>query len=369
MTAILYNPTDFNASNETHHNCQCGSNHGTSHSPDNSHHHHSGNSNSSIDVAQLDVAQLNDGVNDDDIIRLMPSKEDVLTKHSDEEFVQKALQEERINHSNLIASSREELPTVYVNGVMIDKNCIAEEVQYHPASNKEDALYLAAQALVVRELLKSAVLEDDTLGVKAWDADEEHAISQLIDKNVQATTPDNDSCERYYHQNKAEFKTAPLMSVRHILLACLPEDGDERLKVKNHAYELIDQINSSANPDAEFIDLARKLSACPSKEQGGELGVINSGQTVPEFESVVFAMDEGLAPSPVETRYGFHIVEVLDKQPGVQIDYSQAKPAIANQLAQQAFHHGLCDYLYTLADEADIEGIEMELSQENVYRG
>ena len=100
-----------------------------------------------------------------------------------------------------------------------------------------------------------------------------------------------------------------------------------------------------------------------------ELGVLSQGQTVPEFESVVFTMDEGLAPSPVETRYGFHIVDVMDKQPGVQLEYLRAKPAIANKLAQQAFHHGLCDYLYVLAEQADIDGIQMELSQENVYRG
>ena len=305
----------------------------------------------------------------EDNIRIMPTSDDLKKPHSDQEFIEKALAEERSNHKNLIASSREELPTVYVNGVMIDKTTIAQELQYHPAPTKDDALFLATQALVVRELLRLAVLEDESLGQTAWDDNEEQAISDLIGKNVQATHPDSDTCERYYEQNKAEYKTAPIMSVRHILLASLPEDGEERLLLKKQAYELIEQIKCSRNADAEFIELARQYSACPSKEQGGELGVLTAGQTVPEFESVVFTMEEGLAPSPVETRYGFHIVEVLDKQPGVQLDYLQAKPAIANKLAQQAFHHSLCDYLYTLAEKAEIEGIQMELAQENVFRG
>lgn len=305
----------------------------------------------------------------EDNIRIMPTSDDLKKPHSDQEFIEKALAEERSNHKNLIASSREELPNVYVNGVMIDKTAIAQELQYHPAASKEDALFLATQALVVRELLKLAVIEDAQLGQAAWDANEEQAISDLIEKNVIATTPDASTCERYYEQNKTEYKTAPIMSVRHILLASLPEDGEERLELKNKAYKLIEQIKDSANPDAEFIELARQYSACPSKEQGGEMGILTAGQTVPEFESVVFAMEKGLAPSPIESRYGFHIVDVLDKQPGLQLDYLQAKPAIANKLAQQAFHHGLCDYLYTLAENAEIDGIQMELDQENIFRG
>ncbi len=306
---------------------------------------------------------------DEDIIRIMPTSADLKKPHSDKEFIERAMADEHNNHSNLIASSRDELPSVTVNGVMIDRTAIAQELQYHPAQNKEDALFLATQALVVRELLKLAVLNDPSLGESAWEKDEEQAISTLIDNHVQAPNPDMQTCERYYQQNISDYKTDPIMSVRHILLACLPEDGDERLKLKKTAYELIEQIKSDKNSDAEFIELARQYSACPSREQGGELGTINKGQTVPEFESTLFKLDQGLAPSPIESRYGFHIVEVLDKQPGIQMTYEQVSPAIHNKLSQQAFHQSLCDYLFTLANEADIEGIEMTLDQENIYRG
>lgn len=316
----------------------------------------------------IDTAPAN---NSNDIVRVMPSLADLQKPHSDQEFIDKAMREERSNHnnSNLIASSREELPTVSVNGVMIDKTAIAQELQYHPAKDKDDALFLAAQALVVRELLRLAVLEDDTLGDSAWLEDEEQAISALIDKNVQAVMPDIDTCKRYYQQNTADFKTDPIMSVRHILLACLPEDGEERLLVKKTAYEMIEQINNNANPDAEFIQIARQHSACPSKESDGELGVVSKGQTVPEFESILFSLETGLAPSPIESRYGFHIVEVLDKQSGVQMTYDQVAAAISNKLSQQAFHQSLCDYLFTLSNNAEIQGIEMTLEQENIFRG
>ena len=360
MTVSTYNPADHATNNNMNGHVHigshtdannmasdhdCGHDHSHDHSHEHSHDH------------------------GDDIVHLMPTLTDLQKPHSDQEFIEKAMAEERSNHKNLIASSRDELPSVTVNGVTIDRTNIAQELQYHPAENKEDAVFLATQALVVRELLRLAVLDEPNLGEAAWENDEEQAISALIDKNVQATIPDMATCERYYEQNITDFKTDPIMNVRHILLDCLPEDGDERLKLKKTAYELIEQIKNNANPDAEFIQVARQHSACPSKEQGGELGVINKGQTVPEFESVLFKLDAGLAPSPIESRYGFHVVDVLNKEPGIQMTYDQVSPAIHNKLSQQAFHQSLCDYLFTLANEADIEGIEMMLEQENVFRG
>ena len=372
MTVSTYNPADHTTTNNVNNNVNNNVSSDThidhaAHTPtgaDNTHNGHDCGHDHSHDHSHE-----HNHSHGDDIVHLMPTLTDLQKPHSDQEFIEKAMAEERSNHKNLIASSRDELPSVTVNGVMIDRTNIAQELQYHPAENKEDAVFLATQALVVRELLRLAVLDEPNLGETAWENDEEQAISTLIDKNVQATMPDMATCERYYNQNINDFKTDPIMTVRHILLACLPEDGDERLKLKKTAYEFIEQIKNNANPDAEFIQLARQHSACPSKEQGGELGVISKGQTVPEFEGTLFKLDKGLAPSPIESRYGFHIVDVLNKESGIQMTYEQVSPAIHNKLSQQAFHQALCDYLFTLANEADIEGIEMTLEQENVFRG
>lgn len=305
----------------------------------------------------------------DDGIRIMPTSSDLTKPHSDKEFIEKAMAEEISQHEQLIASSREALPRIVVNGVALDPNAIASEVQYHPADNQDDALYAAAQALVVRELLKQATIAEPTLGQAAWDDDEEQAIASLISQQVSVSPPDKATCQRYYQQNPTQFVSHPLMSLRHILLACPPEEGDERLKLKKHAYELIKQIQNSDNPDAEFIQLVQQYSACPSKDDAGELGVVAHQQSVPEFETAVFGLDKGLAPSPIESRYGIHIVEVMSKQDGVALDFEQAHEMIANQLGQQAFHHALCDFLYELVDKAQIEGIVMQMQQENVHRG
>ena len=159
------------------------------------------------------------------------------------------------------------------------------------------------------------------------------------------------------------------MRLRHILLACPPQEGEERIELKKQARQLIDRLNQSHNRDSDFIEFARRYSACPSKDDGGELGVLQKGSTVPEFESAVFALPVGISINPIETRYGIHVIEVLQKQEGRQLSFEEAYPIIENHLKQQSFHHSLCDYLFELSQKADIIGIELKMNEQNIYRG
>ncbi|ELA09377.1 PpiC-type peptidyl-prolyl cis-trans isomerase [Moraxella macacae 0408225] len=276
---------------------------------------------------------------------------------------------EQSKPANLIATSRETLPKITVNGIAIDPKQIAQETQYHPANSKDDALYLSARALVMRELLRQAVLAESSLGLAAWERDEEQAIGDLLSKNVLPKNPTDTNITQYYQQNRAQFTTPPIITARHILLASPPEEGDERLQLKKQASEIIEKIQNSHNPDADFLFYAQQLSACPSKNDGGNLGVIKKGTTIPEFETAVFALPKGLGVNPIETRYGIHIVDVIDKKEGLALNFAQAKPMIVNHLTQQSFHHSLVDYLFKLSQNAKIEGIELNMHEENVYRG
>lgn len=304
----------------------------------------------------------------DDGIRIMPTSDDLQRLSSDAKLIQQAMDEENANHSSLIASSRQSVPTITVNGVVISEKAIGEEVQYHPANSQDEALFLAAQALVIRELLHQAVIADDELKDE-WETDDEVAIAKLIAKNVQPNAPTDDNCRQYYTANLTEFTAPPITKVRHILFACPPEEGEERLELKQKAGAIIAKLNQSASKDSDFIELARRYSACPSKENGGELGVIQKGSTVPEFEKAIFALPKGVGVNPIETRYGVHVVEILEKTEGKQLNFDEAYPMIENHLQQQSFHHGLCDYLFELSNRADIVGIQLNMNEENVYRG
>lgn len=64
---------------------------------------------------------------------------------------------------------------------------------------------------------------------------------------------------------------------------------------------------------ADFADLAAKHSECPSGKQGGALGEFSPGQMVPEFDTVVFNEAVGETHGPVQTQFGFHLVEVTER--------------------------------------------------------
>lgn len=87
-------------------------------------------------------------------------------------------------------------------------------------------------------------------------------------------------------------------SARHILV-----DSEEKCN------ELKQQIADGA----DFADVARANSSCPSSAQGGDLGSFGPGMMVPEFDAVVFNEAVGEVHGPVQTQFGYHLVEVTSR--------------------------------------------------------
>ncbi len=85
---------------------------------------------------------------------------------------------------------------------------------------------------------------------------------------------------------------------RHILVA--DEQAAEDLKTK-------------IEDGADFAAMAREHSTCPSKAQGGDLGEFGPGQMVPEFDKVVFSAEVGKVQGPVQTQFGYHLIEITSR--------------------------------------------------------
>jgi len=64
---------------------------------------------------------------------------------------------------------------------------------------------------------------------------------------------------------------------------------------------------------ADFADLARQHSSCPSGQRGGDLGEFAPGMMVPEFDRVVFSAEVGTVQGPVRTQFGYHLLEVTSR--------------------------------------------------------
>jgi len=143
----------------------------------------------------------------------------------------------------LIASSEQEWPRIKVNGVAIAPEAIAQELQYHPANTRQEAIFLASQALVIRELLRQRIAELRLpLQVQPGESEEEAAIRTLIEQEVALPQADEEACQRFYQQNRARFVSAPLVAARHILLECAPDDLDARHSQRELAEQLLAQL-------------------------------------------------------------------------------------------------------------------------------
>ena len=70
------------------------------------------------------------------------------------------------------------------------------------------------------------------------------------------------------------------------------------------------ELKAQIEAGADFADVAKEHSNCPSKAQGGDLGSFGPGQMVPEFDKVVFSADLNTVQGPVKTQFGYHLLEV-----------------------------------------------------------
>ena len=257
---------------------------------------------------------------------------------------------------------------IEVNQQQILEADIFAEMQYHPATDKRAAMVAAAQSLIIEKLLcqranalglssqAEAITNttDDNVRQAAFD----RLIQQVIDAEVTTPKAKDDDCLLYYQQNPDKFVSSPLLEVRHILLACAPDDHQGRATASQQAETLILQLQHGAT----FSGLASQFSACSTKDSGGLLGQISKGQTVPELERPLFRLQPGLLPYPLESRYGLHVVEVLHRVDGQLLPYQAVAQRIADFLNEKVRRKAISQYLTQLIANAEIQGFDFQIN-------
>ena len=77
--------------------------------------------------------------------------------------------------------------------------------------------------------------------------------------------------------------------------------------------DLCESLKTQIADGADFAELAKEHSTCPSGSSGGDLGSFGPGQMVPEFDKVVFSAPVNEVQGPVKTKFGFHLLEVTSR--------------------------------------------------------
>lgn len=252
---------------------------------------------------------------------------------------------------------------VLVGGREIPPADIAAEAQNHPAPSAEAAWTAAAEALAVRQLLVDEALRLDLDLGDARDADgqpltrEDALIDALLAQAIQTPKADPETCRRFYDNHPERFATAPLVEAAHILIEADPADEFAMGLATGDARTLIRQLQ--AEP-ALFAELARARSACPSREQGGNLGQVQPGQMVKPFEEALFALAEDrLCPQPVRTRFGVHVIRSGRRIEGWQLPFEAAQALIAEYLEEASYRRAVAQYIAVLAEQAGVSGVSL----------
>lgn len=242
---------------------------------------------------------------------------------------------------------------VSVNRVVVPEDEIRHEAAFVEAETVAGKLAEAARALAVRELLRQRA---QALGIET-EGRLDDAIDELLACELRLPRADEDACRRYFEANRERFCTPVEVELRHVLLAAAPDDVAARERQRARADALVATLHGDP---ARFESLARTHSDCPSAASGGRLGVITRGQTVPELEAVVLRLPLGIAARPIESRYGFHVVEVLRRAGGIPLAFGDVRDLVYEYLHESSWRRAVSQYIAELAAGAELQGVEIE---------
>lgn len=156
----------------------------------------------------------------------------------------------------------------------------------------------------------------------------------------------------YYEQSKQNFTRKEAVQVRHILVG-VAEDANPAQKAE--ANKKIVKARKALVDGKPFAEVAKEFSTCNSAPHGGELGMVERGFMPEEFETVAFSLERGKLSQVVQTRFGFHVLEVQGHQQAGIIPYAEMRDFLATFLKKELRPQKMADHLQQLRAQAKVE--------------
>lgn len=246
-------------------------------------------------------------------------------------------------------------PLARINGVALhahDEHLDAETLRQRGCSE------LLRQAAIDAGLLDAADAPGAVLSEAA-----SAAIEALLERELELPDPSEDACRRHHQTHAARYSSGERLHARHVLFAVTP--GVDVVALRQRAERALLDLRCHdgdvAAADAAFAKAAREWSNCPSGAAGGDLGWLTREDCAPEFARELFASAEiGVLPRLVHSRFGLHVVEVLQRQPGTPQPFEAVQSAVAQTLRQQTYVSAMRQYLSLLAGRAELVGVPLQ---------
>jgi len=209
-----------------------------------------------------------------------------------------------------------------------------------PEGKKRYLDSLILREIIYHEAEKEGITKEPAIINRMEDAKKKGVIEEFLQRKVEGgLSPAEDERDAFYLENKDAFDNAETIRVRHILV-----------KTKEEA----EKIQKLLADGEDFEKLARDNSICPTASEGGDLGYFKRGDMVEEFDEAAFELKEPGDISPiVQTRFGFHLIKLIDKDHLMEKFITDKRDDLINS------------YLEDMKEKADYKVNEENLSFED----
>ena len=227
-------------------------------------------------------------------------------------------------------------------GITVEPEAIAADLKRIKKGFASDADF---KKLIAQSGLTEVELQSDI--------ERGHVINKLIDDQIAALVviPDQE-IKTFYDTHPESFNKSEQVRASHILIKV---DSKAEPSVKDEKKAKLQKIQKRLKGGEDFAVLAKEFSECPSNTKGGDLGYFGRGNMVKPFEDAAFALKTGEVSDIVETRFGYHLIKVVDKKPASVVGYEDVKDNIGQYLKKEKTGKELKGYIEELRKKAVIE--------------
>lgn len=195
--------------------------------------------------------------------------------------------------------------------------------QYQEVINKNKKAFLdevIIDYLLYNEALRKKLYKDTDVKKVIKEAEKKILIAKLLQDEVEKKVTVNEKeIEDYYNANKEKLTMPEVLRASHILV-----------KTEEEAKSILAELSNNRN----FEDLARARSVDPTAKIGGDIGYFTRGQLVPEIEEVCFDMQVGEISDIVQTKFGYHIIKLTERQAPRLKELAEVRDAIEQALGR-----------------------------------
>jgi peptidyl-prolyl cis-trans isomerase C len=247
-----------------------------------------------------------------------------------------------------------------INKEKITQDDFLKEVSRVPEWAREQFKGKEGRGKFLDELIKRELIYQDAQKMRL-DKDEEYVakvkefekmtlVSLILKKEVEEKSKVDDAeVKAFFDQNQDKFRIGTEIKASHILV-----------ETEEEANNVLERINKGE----KFSELAKSLSKDKaSAQKGGDLGYFGRGKMVPEFERAAVALKPGEVSKPVRTRFGYHIIKLIDIKKGEPANFEQSKESIRRQLLAEKRKRLFDSYVNGLKDKSKVIKIDSALEE------